>query len=114
MDKIYFHDLGIRNALIENFNQLSFRQDTGQLWENFLLSERRKKMEYQRIYGSVYFWRTYSGAELDYVEERDGQLLGYEFKWKPQKRNAPATWLGTYSNSSYQLINRDNFTTFIL
>lgn len=114
MTKIFFYDTGIRNMLIENFNPLDLRQDTGALWENFLVAERRKKLEYQRMYGSTYFWRTYSGAELDYVEERDGQLFGYEFKWKASKAKAPATWLETYGNASYQLVNRDNFLEFVL
>lgn len=114
MDKIYFYDLGVRNALIENFNPLDSREDTGSMWENFLLVERRKKMEYERIFANTYFWRTYSGAELDYIEERDGNLYGFEFKWKPKKGKAPATWLETYQNASYQLINRESFTSFIL
>ena len=114
MDKIYFYDLGVRNALIENFNPLDSREDTGSMCENFLLVERRKKMEYERIFANTYFWRTYSGAELDYIEERDGNLYGFEFKWKPKKGKAPATWLETYQNASYQLINRESFASFIL
>lgn len=114
MNRVYFYDTGIRNMLIENFNPLSLRHDTGGLWENFLLSERIKKMEYQQIWGSRYFWRTYSGAELDYVEERDGQLYGFEFKWKASKPKPPATWLDTYPNASYQMVNRDNLLDFVL
>ncbi len=114
MTKIFFYDIGIRNMLIENFNPLEMRQDVGAIWENFLVAERRKKVEYQRIYGTSYFWRTYSGAELDYVEERDGQLFGYEFKWKSGKAKAPATWLETYDNASYQLVNRENFLEFVI
>lgn len=113
MNKIYFYDTGIRNVLADNFNPPTYRQDTGALWENFLIAERRKKIEYQRLYGSTYFWRTYSGAELDYVEERDGQLLGFEFKWKATKGKAPATWMETYDNTSYELINRENFLGFV-
>lgn len=114
MDKIFFYDLGIRNALIENFTPIHSRNDIGQLWENFLIAERRKKMEYQRLYANTYFWRTYSGAELDYLEERGGQLFGFEFKWKSARRKAPAAWLETYDNASYQLVNRDNFLEFVL
>ena len=114
MDKIYFYDLGLRNALIENFNPPDSRQDTGALWENFLLAERRKKIDYQGIYSNTYFWRTYSGAELDYVEERDGQLYGFEFKWKPSGKNAPATWLETYQNASFELVHKENFQAFVL
>ncbi|TAK46491.1 MAG: ATP-binding protein [Saprospiraceae bacterium] len=114
MSKIYFYDTGIRNMLIENFNPIGLRHDIGALWENFLLAERIKKMEYQQLYGSRYFWRTYSGAELDYVEERAGQLSGFEFKWKAGKQRPPASWPDTYHYASYQLVNRDNFLEFVL
>jgi predicted AAA+ superfamily ATPase len=113
MDKIYFFDLGVRNALIENFSAVSERLDTGQLWENFLLSERLKKSAYGGIYANRYFWRTHSGAELDYVEEREGQLFGYDFKWRSKKRKAPKSWIETYENAHFQLIHKDNFTEFI-
>ncbi len=113
MDKIYFYDLGIRNALIENFSSIALRRDIGALWENFLLSERRKKMEYGTLYANTYFWRTHSGAELDYVEEKDGKLHGYEFKWKTTKGRPPKTWVETYANASCQRINPDNFMEFI-
>ena len=113
MDKIYFYDLGIRNVLVENFNSIKIRQDVGQLWENFLLSERIKKMEYQRDYANRYFWRTHSGAELDYVEEKEGKLFGYEFKWKPKRVRTPKTWIETYDNASFKSINQENFMEFI-
>ena len=114
MDKIYFYDLGIRNALIENFNPVQIRQDTGALWENFLLIERRKKMEYRRIYGNTYFWRIYSGAELDYVEERDGQLFGFEFKWKPASSKGPASWADAYPGASFKVVHKENFQDFVV
>lgn len=114
MDKIYFYDLGIRNALIGNFTPLLSRRDTGQLWENFLIAERLKKLEYQQLYADSYFWRTYSGAELDYLEETSGQLLGYEFKWGSKRGRVPVTWLETYEQASYHLVNRDNFQEFVL
>lgn len=114
MTKVYFYDTGIRNMLIENFNPLDLRQDVGGLWENFLVAERKKKIAYQRLLGSSYFWRTYTGAELDYVEERDGQLFGFEFKWKAGNAKAPTTWTETYQNSSYQLVNKDNFLDFLI
>jgi predicted AAA+ superfamily ATPase len=114
MNKIYFYDTGIRNALLENFNPPAYRHDLGSLWENFLIAERRKKIEYDRLYGSCYFWRTYSGAELDYVEERDGQLHGYEIKWKPRKAKAPATWQETYPNASFHQVHPDDFLDFVV
>ncbi|MFQ5446717.1 MAG: hypothetical protein ACE5FF_07275 [Saprospiraceae bacterium] len=72
------------------------------------------KRYYHHLYGNSYFWRTYSGAELDYIEERDGRLHGYEFKWKPKRSKAPATWTNTYGNASFQLIHRENFAAFVL
>lgn len=114
MNKVFFYDNGIRNVLIDNFNTMDFRQDAGALWENFLVAERRKKMEYQRMYGSSWFWRTYSGAELDYVEEREGQLFGYKFKWKAGKDKAPVTWLETYPGAGFQSVNRDIFLEFLI
>ncbi len=113
MDKIYFYDLGVRNALIENYNILSTRNDIGQLWENFLLSERMKKMAYEKAFANRYFWRTHSGAELDYVEEKDDQLFGFKFKWKTKKVRPPKTWLETYDNASFQVINPENFMAFL-
>jgi len=114
MKKIYFYDPGIRNVLAENFNPLAYRQDTGALWENFLIAERRKKVEYEKLYGNAYFWRTYSGAELDYVEERGGHLYGYELKWKPGKKGrAPKTWLSAYERAAYELVDREGFLGFV-
>jgi len=114
MSKVYFYDTGIRNMLVDNFNPLLLRHDTGALWENFLMAERIKKTQYAQNYSSKYFWRTYSGSELDYVEDRAGQLNGFEFKWKAGKRKPPAIWLDTYHNSTYQLVNRDNFLEFVM
>ncbi len=113
MDKIYFYDIGVRNAIIENFSPVLNRQDRGAMWENFLIAERLKKLEYQRLFGNRYFWRTYTGAELDYVEERDGILHGFEFKWQKEKSKAPSSWTETYSEVTFQLINRDNFMEFL-
>jgi predicted AAA+ superfamily ATPase len=113
MDKIYFYDLGIRNALIENFNSLSTRQDVGQLWENFLITERIKSASYHFRYAGRYFWRTHTGSELDYLEERGGQLAGYEFKWGSKVATAPAAWLETYPQAVFHCINRENFMEFI-
>ena len=110
--KIYFYDLGIRNSLIGNFNYLNNRNDIGALWENFLILERLKRNEYQQHFCAKYFWRTYTGAELDYVEENEGQLYGYEIKYQKTKK-APQTWLDTY-NGKYSCINKDNFWEFIL
>lgn len=113
MDKIYFYDLGIRNAIINNFNYLKDRSDNGMLWENFIICERIKKQFYNKIYGNNYFWKTHTGAELDFVEEREGKLFGFEFKHNNKKPKAPKTWLNTYPNSSFSFVNLENFLEFI-
>jgi predicted AAA+ superfamily ATPase len=111
--KIYFTDLGIRNALINNFNSFDLRNDIGALWENFVIVERMKTFEYQRKQATRYFWRTYSGTELDLVEERDGGYFGYEIKYKKAKVNPPAKWVHNYPGSEYKYVNRDNYLEFI-
>jgi predicted AAA+ superfamily ATPase len=89
--------------------------DLGQLWENFLVTERMKKCAYQNIYGSFYFWRTYDGRELDLVEEREGNLAGYEFKWSDKKRkNPPADWLKGCKHATVTTINWQNYLDYIL
>ncbi len=113
MDKIYFYDLGIRNTLIDNYNSLDFRDDQGKLWENFIISERKKYLSYTRNFKNCYFWRTYTGAELDYVEEGSGKLNGFEIKWSVKNKKAPASWLETYKNATYEEINKTNFIDFI-
>lgn len=112
--KYYFLDNGIRNALIMQFNSLENRNDIGALWENFVFAERMKKRAYDGIYGYTYFWRTFSGKEIDIVEERDGQLYGYEIKWTEAKRRTPVDWTSIYENATYEVINRDNYLDFIL
>jgi len=111
--RYYFWDNGIRNALINNFNDISVRNDIGALWENFLFIERIKKQHYHRIYANNYFWRTYDHKEIDLVEERDGNLYGYEFKWSDRRNKVPGLWLDTYSNATFQFITRDNFLDFV-
>ena len=113
MDKIYFYDLGIRNTIIDNYNSLDFRDDHGKLWENFIISERKKYLSYIMNLKNSYFWRTYTGAELDYVEEGSGELSGFEIKWSVKKKKAPASWLATYKYATYEEINRMNFIDFI-
>ena len=109
--KIYFYDLGIRNALINNFNPLEDRNDIGMLWENFIIAEKLKYNSYYKKFVSSYFWRTYTGAELDYVEEYEGRLNGYEIKWKKTSK-APLAWLENYK-ADFSCINKNNFLDFI-
>ena len=108
-NRYYFFDNGIRNAIINNFNMVEQRNDIGMLWENFMVRERIKKQHYNHIYSNNYFWRTYDKKEVDFVEERDGKLYGFEFKWSPKKTKIQKEWLNTYSNASFEIINRDNF-----
>jgi len=112
-DKIYFWDLGIRNTLINNFLPINMRNDAGVMWENFIFTERMKYLSYNEIYASSYFWRTYTGAELEYVEEINGELFAYEIKYKKAKMKAPKTWTENYSNN-FQCITTDNFWEFVI
>jgi len=110
--RYYFYDNGIRNALINNFNAINLRNDTGQLWENYVVMERIKKQAYQSLYSNNYFWRTYDQKEIDWVEERGGKLYGYEIKWMKKKVKPPNDWLNTYKNASFQVITKDNYLPF--
>ena len=113
--KWYFHDNGIRNAIIRNFNPLQFRTDTGALWENYLASERVKHNSYSKNRVNTYFWRTYDQQELDWVEEGNGQLIGYEFKWNEKKKvKAPAAWSRGYPSASFEVITRGNYLDWII
>jgi uncharacterized protein len=113
--KIYFYDLGIRNALINNFNCLDTRNDIGGLWENFCILERTKVNQNHKNYYNQYFWRTYSGQEIDYLEEHSGQLDGYEFKYNPKaKFKKPSQFLTNYQNSTISVINSENWHNFLI
>ncbi|MDF0706657.1 ATP-binding protein [Flagellimonas okinawensis] len=112
--KIYFYDTGVRNALIGNFNALNSRTDLGNLWENFLISERVKKLSYQNSFANPYFWRTKNQQEIDYVEEVSGEITAYEFKWNPKiKVKIPKSFTETYS-SNVKVINSSNFRDFLM
>ena len=113
MDKIFFYDLGVRNILIDNLKPLKDRNDAGQLWENLLIVERMKKRAYEGGYPATYFWRTHTGAELDYVEEEGGKLAGYEFKYSYKNARPPKSWLETYPGSDFGVINLDNWLDFV-
>jgi predicted AAA+ superfamily ATPase len=111
--RYYFCDNGIRNALINNFNTINRRDDVGALWENYLVMERLKKQDYISLRSHNYFWRTYDKKELDWVEEREGKLFAYEFKWGQANAKAPRLWLETYPDSLFECINQDNYLSFI-
>jgi len=85
------------------------------MWKNYLFTERVKKREYKKIYANEYFWRTYDKKEIDLIEDRDGKLYGYEFKWKEGgKAKAPKDWIETYKNAEYKIIDKENYLGFIL
>jgi predicted AAA+ superfamily ATPase len=112
--RYYFYDNGIRNALINNFNPLALRDDVGMLWENYLVMERLKKQSYTGLSANNYFWRTYDQKEIDWVEEREGKLFGYEFTWGKKSDKPPKDWTIYYPHAEFQLITRENFLKFIL
>jgi uncharacterized protein len=114
--KIYFTDNGVRNALIANFSPLVLRNDTGALWENFLISERRKMLHYSGAWVNSWFWRTTTQVEVDYIEERDGGFHAFEFKWKKTDRKAPKppnAFTQAYPDSSFQVITPANVEKFL-
>ena len=110
----YFFDNGILNTMLNNFNPLSSRKDTGELWENYVLSERIKFQHYTGLRTNNYFWRTYQQQEIDWIEERQGNLFAYEIKWNPRKMpKAPLAWTRAYPESSYRVITPDNYLDWI-
>jgi hypothetical protein len=114
MRKVYFWDLGVRNALIQNFNELDIRPDKGALWENFCLLERKKRNLATHNYSLEYFWRTHDGQEIDYLEETGGSLHAFEFKWNDRKKaKLPKSFAEAYPNHTFQVINQDNWLEFV-
>ena len=112
--KIYFYDNGVRNMIIGNFSPLELRTDKGALWENFLISERIKQIEYKQSLSHTYFWRTKQQQEIDFVEENNGKIYGYEFKWNNKKKiKLPKTFTKTYDAES-KIIDRNNFREFVV
>ena len=113
--KIYFYDLGIRNSLISSFNNLETRNDIGALWENFCVVERMKNNEYSQKFVNTYFWRSYSGQEIDYIEESGEELKTFEFKYNSNKKGKiPSSFATSYPNHTFEVVNTDNFSNFIL
>lgn len=114
--KIYFWDLGIRNAVIANFQQVENRLDTGALWENFVIAERMKMLNAQERFCNSWFWRTQQQQEIDLVEEENGALRAFEFKWNPKKgkANIPASFAKAYPHATYTIVTPDNVGDFLL
>ena len=112
--KIYFYDNGVRNSLISNYNPVELRNDIGALWENYLISERLKHTSYNKIYSNKYFWRTHSGQEIDYIEEREGKLFAYEIKWNEKKKvKIPNAFNNAYPDANFEVVSPSNYESFI-
>jgi predicted AAA+ superfamily ATPase len=114
MDKIYFWDIGIRNAVIGNFNYLKDRNDLGALWEIFLITERIKKIKYKNPFVNFYFWRIYTGGEIDLIEEDGNKLAAHEFKYIKEKALPPPSWIQAYPSAKFSVINKNNYLKFIV
>jgi len=112
--KVYFYDVGIRNSIVQQYQDVELRNDKGGLWENFLICERLKHLQQLQINPNYYFWRTHQGQEIDYLEDYNGELNGYEIKWKIKRKKAPKLFLDTYDNSSVHFLDTQNFESFIL
>jgi predicted AAA+ superfamily ATPase len=111
--KYYFFDNGVRNAIIANFNSPDTRDDVGALWENFIFMERMKKCAYHKIRCNLFFWRTWDKQEIDYIEERDGGLFAFEFKYGNKNHPPPKAWETAYPSADYSVINSNNYLDFI-
>ncbi|MEK7117883.1 MAG: ATP-binding protein [Patescibacteria group bacterium] len=111
--KYYFYDLGVRNAVIRNFNEFNLRSDAGQLLENFFIMEKIKMSNNQNKPANFYFWRTYDQKEIDLIEERAGKLTAYEVKWYKKTSRTPDDFLSTYPNSEFIFVNKENFQDYL-
>lgn len=112
-NKWYFYDNGVRNAIIANFSLIEMRNDVGRLWENYIISERLKYQHSQEWVVNNYFWRTYDGQEIDWVEDRNGQLSAFEFKWSNRKIKVPGGWKNAYPAADFMVISKDNYRQFV-
>lgn len=112
--KIYFCDNGIRNAVIGDFRPMAIRQDVGSLWENYIIGERIKRQQNKGILSKHYFWRTYAGQEIDLIEETNGMIQAFEFKWGERMPKVPSAFEELYPDTSYRVINRTNMFGFVL
>jgi predicted AAA+ superfamily ATPase len=111
--RFYFWDNGIRNVVISNFNPIESRDDVGKLWENFCIAERLKKQNYLESFSNFYFWRTYDQQEIDLIEEIDGQISSFEFKWGTKETKVPRGFRENYPGAEFSTINRNNFYEFL-
>ncbi|MBN2103824.1 ATP-binding protein [bacterium] len=109
----YFYDNGVLNVFLNNFNMPEMRQDVGLLWENYLIAERLKTLTYQKSHANTYFWRTYDQQEIDWIEEKDGDIHGFEMKWQIQDKKPPSAWKKSYPGSTYQVIHPENYQSWL-
>lgn len=112
--KIFFYDLGVRNAILERFADLDKRDDIGALWENFCVVERIKINQQKGVLCNSYFWRNHVGKEVDYLEERDGKIMAFEFKWASERYRAPAEFLSAYQVAEVKVVNKNNFWELVV
>jgi len=109
----YFWDNGVRNAIIGDFRNISFRNDVGELWENYLMMERLKKNKYERNYKETYFWRTYDQQEIDCIEIKNQEIEAFEFKWGNKKANIPKVFAAAYPEAKFTVVSKENYLDFI-
>lgn len=115
MSRWYFFDNGVRNAIINNLNDISLRNDQGELWENYVLSERIKRQHYDNMLVTNYFWRTYQKQEIDWIEEREGKIFACEMKWSSKKKvKPPKTFVDAYPDSEFSVINPNNYLEWVM
>ncbi len=113
-NKWYFYDNGVRNVLTGNFQPLALRTDNGELWENYLLSERIKRSSYLEDGTRFFFWRTYDQQEIDVIESCGDELKAFEIKWKAKKTRIPAAWQQAYPNATWEVLTRENYLDWIV
>ena len=112
--RYYFHDNGIRNAVVSDFRPLPLRNDIEALWENYILAERMKRNLYTGTLTNSYFWRTYDRQEVDLVEEWNAALHGAEMKWSPTRTvRPPAGFRRAYHDASFRVVHRKDYLDFI-
>lgn len=109
----YFYDNGIMNIVMNNLDDLSIREDSGRLWENYIITERMKYLHISRQLNRLYFWRTYDQQEIDLVEEMGERLTAYEMKWRFKEKKAPKAWATAYPRATFRVISPSNYHEFV-
>jgi len=108
--KIFFYDVGIRNALIENFDFLDLRNDRGAVFENFVLLEKKKESSFLCDHSNFFFWRTYDQQEIDIIQKKENKIFAFEVKWQSGKKiKTPIFFQNTYPDAEFSVITLENF-----